>query len=134
MKLTELIDKMTDAKDKGYRWDRNWLVELDYLLLSLWLEMIAAYKKYKRAYHNIESKKLLEYADERKLHTSDLQTVKALNKKYMKEIEKMEEYQDSYKVVTKYYDVFDKYAKALNGNFINDMAMAKRTDTEKNFS
>ena len=133
MKYKEIINKMVKAKDRWYRWDRGWLEELEYYLLSLWLLVIDEYRRYKRLYHNIESKKLLEYAKEREKHTSDLQTIKALNKKYKDDIEEMEIAQDSYKVLEKYYDTFSRYANALNSTFIHDIAMAKRSDTEKNF-
>jgi len=129
MKLEVLIEKLTKAKDIAYAWDRAWLEELEFLLLDLWLIMIDRYKIYKRLHHDIEAIKITDFARERAKHDSDLQATKALNKRYKKEIEERDAAYDAYKVILKYYEIFERYAKSLNSTFIHQMAMDKRTET-----
>jgi len=133
-KVEKLIEELTKYKDVAYLWDRAWLENLEHWLLTLWLLEIDQYRIYKRLHHKIESKKMLDYSEERKNWDSDRATIISLNKKYKKEIEEKDIAEDLYKIISRYYEVFARYASALNSSFIADLAQAKRFETEQNLT
>jgi len=130
--VEKLIENLVKAKDAWYRWDHKGLEQLDYILLSLWMLEIEAYREYKRASYQIESKKMLEYERERAKHESDRATTISLNKKHKEEIADKDALETKYKLISRYYEIFDRYSKSLTSTFINDIALAKRADTTQN--
>lgn len=100
--------------------------DFEWELMQLGLLEIEQYRIYKRAYHTLEKEKDAKFLVERKNHSSDQATSKAVNKIFIVEGTAVEQEEDLLGLIERYYKKYSRFGDRVNSSYIKEMSENKR--------